>query len=247
MIQAASAARPGTPPAPSLTPAPRRPPLSRVGSAHALMVASALLAFVLVAALAGHRGDTVRVAVARSDIAPGGAVSPAQLRWVTLPAGSALATRLVGPAQAAATGWMATRAVSAGQPLVRADLARPSGDDGLRWIAIPVPKEHAAGGAVVAGDRVDVIDVVDAKAAYVVAGVEVVKVNGAGSGTGLAAGSERDFSVVVRADADQALAIAAALADGKLEVVRSSGATPVVPEAASVGAGTPAPPTAVGP
>lgn len=218
-VRHAGAAPPGS--------APRsRLPLSRFSAAHGLMIVSGLLAFVLVAVLLGRRDDTVRVAVARTDIAPGAAVSGAQVRWAEFPADSPVARSLLSPAVLAAGRWVSTQPVGSGQPLRRGDLAPAGGSDALRWLSIPVPREHAAGGALVPGDRVDVIDVIDGRAAFVVTGVEVAKVVAGGSGRGITAGSGRDFAVVVRVDANQALALAEALADGKLEVVRSTAATP---------------------
>lgn len=227
MVQASAptAARPAAP-APSAAPGSRRPPLSRFSAAHGLMVASGLLAFVLVAALLASRDDTVRVAVAGVDIAPGAVVSPSAVRWAELPADSTLAPSLVSPAGLGSRRWVSTRPVSSGQPLRGGDLAPAGASDALRWFALAVPREHAAGGALAPGDRVDVIDVVDGTAAFVVTGVEVAKVVTAGSGRGITAGTGRDFTVVVRVDAAQALAPAAALSDDKVEVVRSTAAAP---------------------
>lgn len=203
----------------------RRPPWTRFSAAHGLMVGAGLVAFVLVAAALDQRGATVRVAVARSDIPAGAAVSPDQVRWSELPAGTELAGQLVSPRQLGRGGMVAIQAVAAGQPLLRRQLAPEEAVDGLRWLSIPVAREHAAGGALGTGDRVDVIDVVDGVARYVVTGAEVARVGPGGGERGLTGGS-REFHVVVRVDAEEALALSEALADGKLEVVRSTAATP---------------------
>lgn len=98
-------------------------------------------------------------------------------------------------------------------------------------MSIPVPRENAAGGSLGVGDRVDVIDTVDGVARYVALDVEVTKVSAPSSSGGITRGAGREFFVVVQVDALQALAIAEALADGKLNVVRSTGAAPApIPE-----------------
>lgn len=211
----------------SAGPAPprRRPPWSRLSGAHGLMVASGLLAFVLVATALDDRGATVRVAVAATDVPAGGAVSADRVRWAELPADSDLAGELVSPGELRGGRRVATQAIASGQPVLRRALAGEHDGDGLRWLSIPVAREHAAGGALRPGDRVDVIDVVDGVARYVVTGAEVARVGPGRTDRGLTAGS-REFHVVVRVDAEEALALAEALADGSLEVVRSTAATP---------------------
>lgn len=206
----------------------RRPPWSRFSAAHGLMVGAGLLAFVLVAAALDDRGAMVRVAVAADDVAAGGALSADRVRWADLPADSELAGEFVSPAELRAGPRVATQAIASGQPVLRRTLAGEHDADGLRWLSIPVAREHAAGGALRPGDRVDVIDVVDGVARYVVTGAEVARVGPDRSPRALTAGS-REFHVVVRVDAEQALALAEALADGKLEVVQSTAATRPVP------------------
>jgi Flp pilus assembly protein CpaB len=104
-------------------------------------------------------------------------------------------------------------------------LANDVPEDGLRSMSIPVAREHAAGGQLRPGDRVDVIDIVDGEAIYAVTGAEVVTVGTERTGTLDA--TTRSFHVVVAVDGDEALRLTAALADEQLEVVRSTGAAPV--------------------
>jgi hypothetical protein len=64
----------------------------------------------------------------------------------------------------------------------------------------------------------------------------VTKVAATSSSGGITGGAGREFFVVLQVDAFQALAIAEALTDGKLDVVRSTGAAPApVPEPALPG------------
>lgn len=84
------------------------------------------------------------------------------------------------------------------------------------------------GGDIAVGDVVDVIDVVDGSPTYVVAGVQVIDVASEGSSRGLSgSGGPGGYFVVVQVDADQALALAGAMEDGGVQVVRSTGAEPV--------------------
>jgi hypothetical protein len=93
-------------------------------------------------------------------------------------------------------------------------------------MSLPVPVEHAAGGALVEGDRVDVISVIDGNAAFVAADLEVVAVSENPSG---AIGSIGEYHVVVSVTADAALDLAAALDAGSVEIVRSTGAETIDP------------------
>ncbi len=205
----------------------RRPLLSRFSAAHGLMVLSGLLAFVLVAALTAERGDVVSIAVARDDIASGSRLRADDFERTELAADSPLVGRMVAFDDLAAEEWISERPIPAGDPLRRSDVRTDARSDGLRSVSIPIEREHAVGGALAVGDLVDVIDVVDGRATYAVTGAEVARVAPEPSSRGIAGSTSRAFYVVVLVDADGALAIAEALSDGKLEVVRSTGAEPV--------------------
>lgn len=227
------ATRQGPPPRQERTSATRRHHglVARFSMAHGLMVLSGLLAFVLIATVLGDRAERIGVAVARADIAAGTVVRPALFETSELPADSPLASKLVTPDRLRNATWVASRSITAGDPLRRSDLARGRSRPGLRSMSIPVPRENAAGGSLGVGDRVDVIDTVDGVARYVALDVEVTKVSAPSSSGGITRGAGREFFVVVQVDALQALAIAEALADGKLNVVRSTGAAPApIPE-----------------
>jgi hypothetical protein len=91
-------------------------------------------------------------------------------------------------------------------------------------MSIPVSVEHAAGATVVIGDRVDVISIVGDVPAFVATDLEVVNIGEASQG-GLAVSAP--YHVVVAVDPEQALALARAIADGSLEVLRSTGAATI--------------------
>ena len=210
-----------------LVAAPRRGLLSRFTMVHGLMVLSGLLAFVLIAAVVGDHSERMAVAVARVDIPVGGVVGSDQVEMAELPAESTVAGRIATLDQLEAGQWMATEAIVAGDPVRRSALAEGDAVEGLRSMSIPVPRENAVGGGLRIGDRVDVIDVVDGEAAFVMADAQVVSVSSPATSGGITSGAAGDFYVVVEVDARQALAVAEALADGKVDVVRSTGAEPI--------------------
>jgi hypothetical protein len=84
--------------------------------------------------------------------------------------------------------------------------------------------EHAAGATVVVGDRVDVISIIGDAPTFVATDLEVVGV-GEASQTGLTVAGP--YHVVVAVDTEQALALAKAIAEGSVEVLRSTGAAPL--------------------
>lgn len=196
----------------------------RLSRGHWIALVAGLLAMLVNIAVLRDRRDMTLVAVAAEPIEAAAPVSPHMVRWVEVPADSALADGLVGEDVLAGTP-VATRSIETGEPLTSRALATDVPADGLRSMSVPVAREHAAGGRLQAGDRVDVIDVLDGEAVYAVTGAEVLAVGSERTGS-LEAGPGW-FHVVVAVDDEEALRLATAMADEKLEVVRSTGARPV--------------------
>jgi len=192
--------------------------------AHGLMVLSGLLAFLLIVSVLGERSERLVVATARGDIAAGTTVTADLVEPSRLPAGTPLADRLATLDEVRRGTWTAGQPIAAGDPIRRSDLLASGEGSALRSMSIPVARENAVGGALRVGDRVDVIDVVEGRSAFVVTGAQVTKVPSTSVSGGLTRGVERDFFVVVQVSAEEALALAQALADGKVDVVRSTGA-----------------------
>lgn len=189
-----------------------------------MIVVAALLAFGLNYLALQNRDATTAVAIAGRPIAEGTAFSADLVRLVPMPADFEGIRHLVAEADLGALeGWIVSRSVAEGELLDRAVLVAPGGGDGLRTMSIPVPVEHAAGATLVVGDRVDVISVVDAIPSYVAVDLEIVAIADTAqeglAGTGA-------YHIVVAIDADEALALAGAIDDGSIEVIRSTGATP---------------------
>ena len=215
-------------PVPTLVMAPagrrRRPLRTRLASGHLLMVLAGVLTFVLVANALRSRDATVEVVVATTDVASGAVVDPAATRAVALPASSALRDSLVGPGLLRAERWVAARRIVAGEPLARSALTRAAAPGGLRAMSIPVSPDHAAGGEVDVGDRVDVISAEGPQPGYVVRNAEVIGVAPRRGSGGLSSSSSGQFYVTIAVEADPALRLAAAIRAGKLEILRSTGA-----------------------
>lgn len=205
--------------------APRRRPLaSRLSTAHVLMIAAGVLAALLNFVLLRSADERIDVAVAAADLRPGDPVDAASFQTVSIPADTAFVDALVRAAHVDRyAGHVAVTHVAAGDPVPRSAL-RDGPGDGLRSMSIPVEPAHAAGGRLAAGDRVDIIRVVDGRSGFVATDVAVLGV-GDGSTDG-ALGNLGNFSITVAVDADTALRLAEAIAGGNLEVVRSTGAEP---------------------
>ncbi|MGH8874645.1 MAG: SAF domain-containing protein, partial [Acidimicrobiia bacterium] len=203
--------------------------LSRVSAGHVLIVLAGLLAVLLNLAVLRSQDDARLVAVAAVDIPVGSTVAAGQLRLAEVDAAPDVLARLVSDL-GSLEGQIAVRPIAAGALVARDDLRPAAAPLGLRAMSVPVPVEHAAGGELRAGDRVDVIQVVDGVPGYVVAGAEVLSVPDRQAGPLASTGG---YFVVVAVDADTALALAAALDQGSIEVVRSTGAAP--PEVTSGG------------
>ena len=93
-------------------------------------------------------------------------------------------------------------------------------------MSFPIPRSRAVGGALVVGDRVDVLGVLrnSGRSGYVATDVQVLAFSSRGSGP--LQGSD-DASVTIAVDSDAAARIASALETGTITLVRATGATPL--------------------
>jgi len=204
----------------------QKPARRRIGrplsAAHILIAVVVILAFVLNLLVLEDRGATTLVAVAGEPLAAGKALERSDLRLVPIESDFEGVEALVTEAELARLeGWVLSRAVPAGGLLDTSALVQPGSNSGLRSMSLPVPIEHAAGGTLVAGDRVDVISVVDATARFVATDLEVISVSESPSN---AIGSISAYHIVVSVEAGEALELAQALDAGSVEIVRSTGA-----------------------
>lgn len=212
---------------------------SRLSTGHVLMIVAGLVAALANLAAIRAGSATVPVLVARADLPLGTTVTPDLLRTVDARLDADVMATLVSPELVRAgglAGAVTATPVTAGSPLRLADL-RPTATDepGLRRIAIPVRPEAAVGGALAVDDRIDVIQVVDGEARYLVSNARVLA-RAESSGTAL--GTMSGFFVTIGVDADTALCLAAAIEAGDLTLVLSTGQEPALVEpCAGPGAG----------
>lgn len=211
---------------------PRRRPriLTRLSFGHIVMIVAGLLAFLLTFSLLRAREQTFQVAVAARDIPAGTPVDAGSFRLAEVRLGDDLLATLLQPEDLdGVTGWVASATIRAGDLVSRNDLRPFAAPGGLGAMSIPIEREHAVGGALAPGDRVDVIEVRDGDARYLVQGAEVLAVGSRDSG-GFVEGSIGAFSVTIAVDSQVALDIARAIREAGVEIVRTTGVTPM-PEA----------------
>jgi Flp pilus assembly protein CpaB len=208
------------------------PPRRRVGSRlslpHLVTLLAGLLAMLLVLAVLRGGEVTYRVAVATHEIPGGTPLAGSALRFVDLRAPGAVREQLIAPdAVAGLRGWIATRAIRPGDLVTRGDFRPPGAVARQRAMSVPVDPAHAVGGALEAGDRVDVVRVLDnGQAVFVVAGSQVLNVNRPDPS---AIGPAGAYSLTLAVSSQDALRLAAAIRSEKFEVVRSTGAGRVAP------------------
>lgn len=205
------------------SPAPARRRLGRrLSATHVVIAIVVILAFVLNLLVLQDRSSTTLVSVADRALATGSVIDRSSLRLVPVDSDFEGISRLVTEDDLAGLeGYVLARPIPEGGLFDRAALVDPGSGSGLRSMSLPVPVEHAAGGSLAAGDRVDVIAVADGTARFVAVDLEVISVSETGSG---AIGSISSYHVVVNVTADEALELAEALAAGPVEVLRATGA-----------------------
>jgi Flp pilus assembly protein CpaB len=181
-----------------------------------------ILAFVLNLLVLQDRDGTTMVAVADEALAAGATIEPDVVRLVPIDSGFAgLPDLVTEPELVSKEGWVLSRSLAAGGLIAETVLVQPGPGSGLRTMSLPVSIEHAAGGDLGAGDRVDVISVVDGAADFIAVDLEVVTASQIPSGS---IGSSSGYHVVVNVTVQDALELAAALDSGSIEVLRSTGA-----------------------
>jgi Flp pilus assembly protein CpaB len=203
----------------------RRPWWSRASAAQIFMIVAGILAFIANLAILRAREDVVLVAVAASDINAGVAIQEsAHIDYVELNGSDDVLEPLITAEEVSGiTGFILSSPVQAGEMFVESELVESVNPIDQRAIALSVGRDHAVGGDISIGDRVDVIWVDDDVARYVVTGVEVIDTTNS-ERTGGAFSASQAFSITVAVDDVQALKLAEALNSGQIEVVRSTGA-----------------------
>jgi Flp pilus assembly protein CpaB len=223
----------------------RRGLAERLTLGHVAPVVLAVFAAVFMLAALRDRSATVEVPVASANIKPGAAVSAADTRLIRVHRGDGrLLAGVISPAQLQQA-WVAAVAIHDGDPITRSMVVRTAaGASALGAMSLPVPANRADGGALVPGDRVDVLGPGGSGgAAYLAENLEVLAVSPT-SNTGVLASTGAQYWVSVAVDRPTALRLAAALNSGtvagtagSLEVVRSTGEVTSTSSASSGGRG----------
>ena len=204
---------------------------TRLSSAHILIFSAGALAFVANLAVLRPSEIPPSVAVAATELLPGTVFDPAtHVAYVPMETDIGVLSRLVTEGAASSlAGHVVVHRVSEGSAVGVDALSAAATADGRRIMSLPTDAERAAGGSIVAGDRVDVIAVEGGSAQYVAVGLEVVGVPETRSGSFAASGA---YHLVVAVDAATALQLAAAMETSAIQMVRSTGSpAPLVLEA----------------
>lgn len=203
----------------------RRSPFSRLSAAHLLMVLAAVLAFAVNLVVLRSHDETVAVVAMATEVATGATVTPADFQAVEVDVSpQVLGALLIWEQVGELSGKVAARTLLPGELASRAAFIDPASGAGRRAMSVPIDPAHAVGGAIVAGDRIDLIHVGEAGATYVIVDAEVLTVNLVDRAS---LGGSAAFSVVIAVESSDALAVAAAIRDGEIEIVRSTGAPPI--------------------
>lgn len=215
---------------------PRRSLVSRLSAGHLVMMLAGLLGALLTLAALRSADDTVAVAVARSDLAPGTLVGPDSFRLADVKVDDGIAATLLGADEVeAVTGEVVVRPLREGELVTRALLRSPAAGAAGRSMSFALPRDRAVAGDLAAGDHVDVVAARDGVASYALVDAEVLAVDAGGSGP-LRGATGDELTVTLAVDARTALAVAAALDGSTVTLVRSTGAQVVAPSGSSPGA-----------
>jgi Flp pilus assembly protein CpaB len=203
----------------------RRAVASRVSTGHLVMVLAGLLGALLTLSALRAADDTRPVLVAARDIVPGTLIDQRWLRVSRIHADDrVLATLFGASAINDLRNQVAVTRIPAGSLLTRDDVREVSAGKAPRAMSFPIPLPRAVAGALVAGDRVDVLSVRHntGRSRYVATDVQVLAFSSRG---GSPLQGSNDASVTLAVDPDAAALIASALETGTVTLVRATGAS----------------------
>jgi Flp pilus assembly protein CpaB len=205
----------------------RRALLSRFSTGHIVMVLAGLIGALLTLGVL-HSADHTRPMLAASrDIPPGTVIDADVLRVAHIQAdGATLATLFAAADGDALRGQVAVEDIPAGALVTRAAVRNASVGRAPRAMSFPIPRSRAVGGAIDAGDRVDVLAVqrTSGRSGYVATDLQVLAFSS--HDTGPLQGSD-DASITLAVDSAAAARIASALETGTITLVRATGSAPL--------------------
>lgn len=167
---------------------------------------------------------TIPVWAAARDLPPGTKLRSADLRAVEVRLPADAMTGYVA-ADEAVTGEVLTRSTLEGELLPAGWLATGEAATSGRAMTVPVTPEHAVGGRLRPGDRVDVFgtfeaDSPSARTSLLVAGVEIRDIVEAG---GVVLDEQATAGVTLSVSAEEAARLAFAIHNAELDIVEVSG------------------------
>ncbi len=202
----------------------RRALASRVSTGHVVMVVAGLLGALLTLSALRAANDSHPVLVAAHDIVPGTVVDGRSFRASSIHADAGvLATLFDASAIGEVRGQIAVARIPAGSLLTHDAIRAVAAGEAPRAMSFPIPVTRAVGGALVAGDRVDVLAVQhnSGRSKYVAKDATVLAFSNHGGGA--LQGSD-DASITLAVDPEVAAQIASALETGSVTLIRATGA-----------------------
>jgi Flp pilus assembly protein CpaB len=197
----------------------RRRPFGRLSTGHWVVLLAGLVAVVLNYAFLKSQSHEVEVALSAVDLPAGSFLDPSTVQFTPIHADESVrATLLTREDLASREGSILAHTVFAGALLSKGDFI-VSGD-GLRAMSLSIDRDRAVGGLLKRGDTIDVVVSEAGTARYVLVGAEVLSVSDSSGALG------SGYSVTIALDADAALTVAAAMSEGTIQLIRSTGADP---------------------
>ena len=198
---------------------PKRSPLSRLSFGHVVMISAGLLAFLLNVLIIRDSGETVEVSVAARLIGAGSRLETGDIAYEQVDAGGPLSDRALSRQTVSPlVGHVVIRDIAPGALLLADDLRPPAAPGDARAMSIPVGADRAVGAALYRGDRIDVVTVDEGSSRFIASGIEVLAVSVDGNRV-----SGGGFWVTAAVSRSQALAIAEAVDQGTIHLLRSTG------------------------
>ncbi|MFC2176938.1 RcpC/CpaB family pilus assembly protein [Actinomycetota bacterium] len=192
---------------------------------HLLMVLTSLLAFLLVLAVLRDTSVTSFVAQAAADLPAGTTINAADVDLIEISGDALVGTVLTSDQvnEVITGGQVTTRALSVGTLLQSTDFTAAGQRSQIRSMSIPISPTRAVAGSLKQGDLVDVLASGDGVSWHVMTSAEVLAVADATKG-GFASS---DYTVTIAVDPTLSLRLACAMTNFSLDIVRSTGATPL--------------------
>lgn len=202
----------------------RRALTSRVSTGHVVMVIAGLLGALLTLSALRAANDTRPVLVAAHEIVPGTVIDGRSFRASNIHADArVLATLFDANAADDLRGQIAVARIPSGSLATHDDIRAVAAGEAPRAMSFPIPVARAVGGALVAGDHVDVLSVQHntGRSKYVATDATVLAFSNHGGGA--LQGSD-DASITLAVEPEVAARIASALETGSVTLVRATGA-----------------------